>query len=243
MPLPETADELCAVARDLRVGEKDVWLGNRATEAEIKRLSEAGELDKYRIIHFATHGALAGQVGGNSEPGLVLTPPDTATERDDGYLSASEIASLKLDADWVILSACNTAAEGTEGAEALSGLARAFFYAGARALLVSHWSVDSEATVKLITGAVNRMAADKTVGRAEAMRQSMLAMMDRGEPYEAHPAIWAPFIVVGEGGGEATALTTSSVVSGRVAQPVAKPNTPPTKKPAPSDWKTELWRH
>jgi CHAT domain-containing protein len=199
VPLPETADELCAVARDLRVTDKDVWLGNRATEAEIKRLSEAGELAKYRIIHFATHGALAGQVGGNSEPGLILTPPQTATERDDGYLSASEITSLRLDADWVILSACNTAAGGAQGAEALSGLARAFLYAGARALLVSHWAVASDATVKLITGAVERMASDKGFGRAEAMRQSMLALIDKGETYETHPAFWAPFVVVGEG--------------------------------------------
>jgi CHAT domain-containing protein len=199
VPLPETADELCAVARDLRVTGEDIWLGNRATEAEIKHLSEAGELAKYRIIHFATHGALAGQMRGNSEPGLILTPPNTATERDDGYLSASEIATLKLNADWVILSACNTAAGGAEGAEALSGLARAFFYAGARALLVSHWAVASDATVKLITGAVGRMASDKGVGRAEAMRQAMLALIDKGEAYETHPAFWAPFVVVGEG--------------------------------------------
>jgi CHAT domain-containing protein/tetratricopeptide (TPR) repeat protein len=202
VPLPETADELCAVARDLRVTEKDIWLANRATEAEIKRLSAAGELAKYRIVHFATHGALAGQIGTNSEPGLILTPPLTATEEDDGYLSASEITTLKLDADWVILSACNTAAGDAEGAEALSGLARAFFYAGARALLVSHWAVASDATVRLTTGAVERMAADKRIGRAEAMRQSMLALIDKGEPYEAHPAFWAPFVVVGEGGAE-----------------------------------------
>src|SRR5262249_43805289 len=161
VPLPETADELCAVARDLGASDQDVWLGNRATEAEIKRLSEAGELAKYRIIHFATHGALAGQIGSNSEPGLILTPPAHATERDDGYLSASEIAQLKLDADWVILSACNTAAGNAGGAEALSGLARAFFYAGSRALLVSHWAVASDPTVKLITGAVKKMASDK----------------------------------------------------------------------------------
>jgi CHAT domain-containing protein len=151
------------------------------------------------LVHFATHGALAGQIGDASEPGLLLTPPNTATETDDGYLSASEIVGLKLDADWVILSACNTAAGGREGAEALSGLARAFFYAGARALLVSHWAVYSDTTVKLVTGAVSRMAADRTVGRAQAMRQSMLAMIDKGEPLEAHPAYWAPFVVVGEG--------------------------------------------
>jgi CHAT domain-containing protein len=200
VPLPETADELCAVAHDLGVGGEDIRLGDRATEAEIKRLSEAGELAQYRVIHFATHGALAGQISGNSEPGLLLTPPKVATERDDGYLSASEIAALKLDADWVILSACNTAAGGAEGAEALSGLARAFFYAGARALLVSHWSVYSDATVRLITGAVKRLAMDKSVGRAEAMRQSMLAMVDKGRPDEALPSYWAPFVVVGEGG-------------------------------------------
>jgi CHAT domain-containing protein len=76
-------------------------------------------------------------------------------------------------------------------------MARAFFYAGARALLVSHWAVASDPTVKLITGAVDRMASDKTIGRAEAMRQSMLALIDKGE---THPAYWAPFVVVGEGG-------------------------------------------
>jgi CHAT domain-containing protein len=199
IPLPETADELCAVAHDLGVGSQDVHLGERATEAEVKRLSATGELAKYRMVHFATHGALAGQIADGSEPGLLLTPPRSATELDDGYLSASEIAALKFDADWIILSACDTAAGGADGAEALSGLARAFLYAGARALLVSHWSVYSDATVRLITGAVSRMASDKNIGRAEAMRQSMLAMIDKGGAVEAHPAYWAPFIVVGEG--------------------------------------------
>ena len=155
---------------------------------QVKRLSKTGELAQYRIVHFATHGALAGQVRGNAEPGLLFTPPDTPSEEDDGYLTASEIAGLKLDADWVILSACNTAAGGAQGAEALSGLARAFIYAQARALLVSHWEVNSDATVKLITGAMSRLAANKSMGRAEAMRQSMLALIDKGEPREAHPA-------------------------------------------------------
>ncbi len=199
-PLPETAKELCAVARDVQADPGEIRLGERATEREVKRLSETGQLAQYRIVHFATHGALAGQVQGNAEPGLLLTPPATATEEDDGYLTASEIAGLKLDADWVILSACNTAAGGAQGAEALSGLARAFIYAQARALLVSHWEVDSVATVKLITGAMGRLAANKSMGRAEALRQSMLALIDKGEPSEAHPAFWAPFVVVGEGG-------------------------------------------
>jgi CHAT domain-containing protein len=165
------------------------------------------------MLHFATHGVLAGQLDGTHEPGLILTPPETATEENDGYLSASEIAALKLDADWVILSACNTAAGAATSAEALSGLARAFIYAQARALLVSHWEVYSDATVKLITGTIREMARDPKVGRAEALRRSMLALIDKGEPHEAHPAYWAPFVVVGEGGTEAAVTTGATTVT------------------------------
>jgi CHAT domain-containing protein len=187
------------VARDLKADGGYIRLGARATEREIKALSDGGTLAQYRIIHFATHGALAGQLSGTTEPGLILSPPDVASAEDDGYLSTSEIAALKLDADWVILSACNTAAAGAAGAEALSGLARAFFYAQARALLVSHWEVYSEATVKLIGSSVAETVRAPTVGRAEALRRAMLAMIDNGVPHEAHPAYWAPFVVVGEG--------------------------------------------
>src|SRR5206468_11692362 len=137
----------------------DILLGARATEKTLKDLSDSGRLAEYAILHFATHGALTGQVQGSTEPGLVLTPPGKgmtdpkALERDDGFLTASEIATLRLDADWVVLSACNTAGASGETSEALSGIARAFFYAGTRALLVSHWEVDSQAAVKLITRA------------------------------------------------------------------------------------------
>ena len=93
VPLPETADELCAVAQDVKAEARDIHLGAQATEREIKRLSASGELAKYRMVHFATHGVLAGQLDGTHEPGLILTPPDKATEEDDGYLSASEIAA------------------------------------------------------------------------------------------------------------------------------------------------------
>lgn len=170
-PLPETADELCAVAKDLKVDARDIRLGTAATEREVKRLSASGELARYRMIHFATHGVLAGELDRDREPGLILTPPKTANEEDDGYLSASEIASLKLDADWVVLSACNTAAGAADSAEALSGLGRAFIYAGARALLVSRWAIYSVATVKLITSAARELARDAKVERGEAMRR------------------------------------------------------------------------
>ena len=206
-PLPETADEVCDVVRAIGGSIEDVRIGARATETEVKRLSATGTLAKYRMLHFATHGTLAGQLSGTSEPGLILTPPATATAEDDGYLSGSEIAALKLDADWVILSACNTAGGDGKGeaAEALSGLARVFFYAGARSLLVSHWEVDSHAAVKLVTGAVGEMTKDPSIGRAEAFRRAMLAaMVDTTRPKSwipaSHPAVWAPFVVVGEGG-------------------------------------------
>jgi tetratricopeptide (TPR) repeat protein len=199
VPLPETADELCAVAHDMKAHAQDIRLGAQATEREVKRLSASGELARYRLVHFATHGALAGELDGKRDPGLILTPPGTASEEDDGYLSASEIAGLKLDADWVVLSACNTAAGAARSAEALSGLARAFIYAQARALLVSHWAVDSDATVKLVTAAAREMARDAKVGRAEAVRRAMLTLIDKGAREEAHPSYWAPFVVVGEG--------------------------------------------
>jgi CHAT domain-containing protein len=143
-PLPETTDELCTVARELGAPETDLHLGAKATEAAVMALSATGALARYRIVHFATHGLLAGETEdfaqSLAEPALLLTPPDVATEGDDGLLTASEVTKLKLDADWVVLSACNTGAGGENGVtEALSGLARAFFYAGARALLVSHW--------------------------------------------------------------------------------------------------------
>ena len=211
-PLPETADELCDIARRLGVPESEILLGASATETGLKDLSEQGRLADYAVVHFATHGALAGQVQGSTEPGLVLTPPAKGTsdpkslERDDGFLTASEIAALKLDADWVILSACNTAGGAGESAEALSGMARAFFYAGARTLLVSHWEVGSDAAVKLSTRAFAELKSNPGIGRAEALRISMRELIEKGSPAEAHPSTWAPFVVVGEGGGAAETI-------------------------------------
>jgi CHAT domain-containing protein len=200
-PLPETADELCEAARDLGVDPAShVYIGKKATEAELKRLSDSGALGRYRILHFATHGFVAGDLAGTWEPGLVLTPPDTASRVDDGYLTATEILTLKLDADLVILSACNTASGAAANEEPLSGLAGAFFHAGARSLLVSHWEVASDSTVLLITKAVAESEANPKIGRAEALRRSMLSMIERGKTYQAHPAFWAPFVLVGEGG-------------------------------------------
>ena len=147
--LPETADEVRSIAKVIKANINDLKLGTFASETTVKQT----KLDDYRIVYFATHALVAGEVEKfakvKAEPALVLTIPDKPTELDDGLLTASEVALLKLNADWVVLSACNTAAEEKPGAEALSGLARAFFYAGARSLVVSNWEVDSDATVDL----------------------------------------------------------------------------------------------
>ncbi|MCH7929915.1 MAG: CHAT domain-containing protein [Proteobacteria bacterium] len=196
--LPDTADEVIALAKALGVDESTVYLQDRATEARVRSM----DLSEYRVLAFATHGLVSGELEGVAEPALALTPPEVGTAEDDGLLTASEIATLDLDADWVILSACNTAAaDGTPGAEGLSGLAKAFFYAGARALLVSHWSVSSEAAVALTTRMLGELADHPEIGRAEALKRSMLAMMANEEKdHFAHPMFWAPFVVVGEGG-------------------------------------------
>ncbi len=100
--------------------------------------------------------------------------------------------------------ALTAAGDDADGAEGLSGLAKAFFYAGSRALLVSHWPVDSDAAVKLTTGMLDYRADNPTAGRSEALRQSMLALMnDEENPHFAHPSFWAPFVLVGEGGAHA----------------------------------------
>ena len=197
--LPETADELRAVAKSVKASDGDIRLGAAASEGLVKQ----AKLDDYRIVYFATHALVAGQtelfVKANAEPAIALSIPAKATDFDDGLLTASEVAQLKLNADWVVLSACNTVAGETPGAEALSGLARAFFYAGARSMLVSHSSVLSNTTVRLMTGTFDEIAKDPTLSNAEALRRSRLALMnDPKHPEWSHPIYWAPFVVVGE---------------------------------------------
>ncbi|MEL6372651.1 MAG: tetratricopeptide repeat protein [Pseudomonadota bacterium] len=230
-PLPETAIELCAVARQLGAPTAtNVLLGASASERQLKALNASDDLARYRVIHVATHGLVAGDIRGLAEPALLLTPPARATLADDGLLTAGEVAALRLNADWVILSACNTAAGDAVGAPALSGLARAFLYAGARALLVSHWPVDTQAAVTLTTTAIAALGqdGDARIGRAQALRRAMLAMIDKGgDPLSAHPQIWAPFEVVGEGGSMRRARSTPVPVAAK-PKPAIASTTPTT---------------
>lgn len=195
-PLPQTADELRRMATALGAGPGSVTIGAAATETAVK----TADLSQARVLAFATHGLLAGELDGLAEPALVMTPPERASGDDDGLFTATDAARLKLSADWVVLSACNTASsDGTPGADGLSGLARAFFYAGARTLLVSHWPVRDDAAARLTTAAFGELAKDPSIGKAEAMRRSMLALAaDPRDPTLAHPGAWAPFVVVGE---------------------------------------------
>ncbi len=193
--LPESADEIRAMADVLGAGPDAVFLRERASETQVKKT----DLSRYRVVAFATHGLVSGDFKGLVEPSLVLTPPATATESDDGLLTASEVSQLRLHADLVVLSACNTAAsDGTPGAEGLSGLAKAFFVAGTRSLLVSHWPVESRSATRLTTEMIRHMAREPESTSAEALRRSSGALrMDPARAEHAHPAFWAPFVLVG----------------------------------------------
>lgn len=182
-----------------RYPDSVVRIGAEATEQAV-RTGDLDALSRARFVVFSTHGLMAGSAA--AEPGLVMTPPDQATEADDGYLSASEAAQLKLNAEFVVLSACNTAAsDGRPGGEGLSGLARAFFYAGARSVMVSHWEVSDAATTTLITATfadLDGHAVNDPGVRARALQAGQRAV--RAERRWSHPAYWAAFTLVGEPG-------------------------------------------
>jgi CHAT domain-containing protein len=205
--LPDTADELRSIALALEADPaKALYLGKGANERNVKTV----ELDRFRVVAFATHGLLPGDLNGLTQPALALTAPSIAGVDGDGVLTMGEILGLKLDADWVVLSACNTGAGAGAGAEAASGLGRAFFYAGTRALLVTNWSVHSASARDLVTDLFRRQRKDARITRAEALRQAAMALMDGpGLTDEsgktvfsyAHPLFWAPYTIIGDGGG------------------------------------------
>lgn len=188
-PLPETADEIRSIGGRLGAAPTDLITGSGVTKAAVR----GAGLDQYRIVYFATHGLLPGELRCQAQPGLALAPPSSppASAADDGLLTASDIALLRLNADLVVLSACNTAGgDARLGGEALSGLAESFFFAGARSLLVSHWQVPSVPTVRLMTGL---FAGDGDPAAALARAQRVLA----SDPATAHPFNWAAFTLVG----------------------------------------------
>jgi len=204
--LPDTADELKSIALALHADPAKVLnLGVAANEETVKK----ADLSKYRIIVFATHGLVPDELDGLHQPALALSAPDVAGVPGDGLLTMDEILGLKLDADWVVLSACNTGTGAGAGAEAASGLGRAFFYAGTRAILVTNWSVHSQSARQLVSDLFARQAADPKITRGEALRAAMIALQD-GPGFTdadgktvftyAHPLFWAPYAIIGDGG-------------------------------------------
>jgi CHAT domain-containing protein len=205
-PLPDTADELKAIAAVLHARpDEALQLGLQANEANVK----TRDLQRYRVVIFATHGLMAGELDGLTQPALALTAPEVAGVEGDGLLTLDEILALRLNADWVVLSACNTNSGLGAAAGPATGLARAFFYAGTRALLVTNWSVHSEAARELTTTLFGVQAAELGLSRAEALRRAMVELIDHKGFMDgdgrllfsyAHPLFWAPFSVLGDGG-------------------------------------------
>jgi len=206
--LPETAEEVKAIASLLNADtENDVFLGKSFSEKQIKSM----DLSNRQIIVFATHGLVPGDIDGLYQPALALTSPEvTGNTTEDGLLKMNEIMNLNLNSDWVVLSACNTAASFGDETEVLSGLGQAFFYAGSKALLVSMWPVESQSAQKLTTGLFLNQRKNPTFTRSQALRKSILDLISgpgiqddfAGKTIAcyAHPIFWAPFSIIGDGG-------------------------------------------
>lgn len=199
-PLPETSEELVQIASILNARmTDDLFLGSQASEQNVKEQ----DLSNTTVLIFATHGLLPGDLDGLDQPALALSNPTLSQSSGDGLLKMEEILTLDLNADWVILSACNTASGDGDGAEAFSGLGQAFFFAGARSLLLSNWSVETVSAKLLTTGIFEASVSDWSLTRAQALRASSLKLMKQtaDDQYSyAHPIFWAPFTLVGDGG-------------------------------------------
>lgn len=196
--LPETRDELNDLARVLKADlSRDLILGTKATKQSVMKANSDGLLAQKKVIVFATHGLMAGDLSQLLQPALALAA-DGSESRDalGPLLTLDDVLSLKLNADWVVLSACNTAAADGKAEEALSGLARGFFYAGSRSLLVTHWAVESESAKELTTKTFAHFTANPSAPKAESLRSAILQVMANSK--FAHPAFWAPYVLVGD---------------------------------------------
>ncbi|WP_284619256.1 CHAT domain-containing tetratricopeptide repeat protein [Aquabacterium humicola] len=198
-PLPESRDELQGIATSLKADAgRDLLLGAAATRDSVLAASRNGTLARKRVVVFATHGLVSGDLPGLQQPALALAAAPGDKTPLAPLLTLDDVLALKLNAEWVVLSACNTAAPDGRGDEALSGLARGFLYAGSRTLLATHWAVETESAKRLTTATFEHRATNPGARKAESLRQAMLALA--GTPRYAHPAYWAPFVLLGDGG-------------------------------------------
>ncbi|MGG7565619.1 CHAT domain-containing protein [Rhodovulum sp. DZ06] len=208
--LPGTGAEARAIATMFGDAAK-LETGEAFTQEALEAASAEGALADFKVLHFATHGILWPTPDCFTEPALTVTATDG--EQSDGLLSSSEIRGLQMDAQLVVLSACNTASgylvsasasangavrsRGISGAggESLSGLARAFFSAGARAVLATHWPVADEETTALMVDFFRELR-DEGLTLSEALQEAQRRM--RRDPRSSHPVFWAPFVLIGD---------------------------------------------
>jgi CHAT domain-containing protein len=201
-PLPGTRKEITTVGGAIfHAPSRDLVLGADFTRARLAAM----DLTRYRVVHLATHAFLPTELNCRTEPLIAVSATAGAPDAGDAFIGLTDILGLKLDADLVLLSACNTAGPaGANGGDSLSGLARAFFFAGARGLLVTHWSLDDTAG-PLLT-ALTFTPAGAAADTAEDLRQAKVTMIQKvgaragaGNAFFTHPYAWAPFILVGDG--------------------------------------------
>lgn len=197
-PLPETRDELQELAKALRADTaNDLFMGLKATRESVLKANTSGLLSNKKVIVFATHGLMAGDLPKLLEPALALSADGSELKNAlSPLLTLEDVLGLKLNADWVVLSACNTAAADGKGEEALSGLARGFFYAGGRSLLVTHWAVESNSAKELTTRTFMHFTQHPNAPKSESLREAMLQVM--ADKRYSHPAFWAPYALVGD---------------------------------------------
>ena len=188
--LPETETELNTIAKFFN--ESNVITQENATETAVRDM----DLSEANVIAFATHALVSNEIDDLFEPAIVLTPVDSDNPENDGLLLASEVSELNLNADIVLLSACNTASSFDESnSQGLSGLADSFFEAGAKALLASYWSVISDSAVDITTRMFDRDNRGKTYSHKH--RESVLEILNEPNSYKSNPVYWAPFMVIG----------------------------------------------
>jgi CHAT domain-containing protein len=154
-------------------------------------------MNQFKIIHFATHGEISGALEGLNEPFLVLTPPDEASEVNDGLLTMTEIMALNTNADLVVLSACNTAAGDMPGTEGFSGLAKSFFISGSKSILVSNWYVETYSAQELVINLFKNIKEHPELTVSENFKTTMIEQLGKDKD-KSHPLFWAPFIIVGK---------------------------------------------
>ena len=197
--LQGTKEEVETIAKTMQADEGDILLGNSFNKANLLKL----DLGKYQILHFATHALLPTDLKCRSTPTMLVSPPPAKAELTDLYFDTDDVLNLKLNADLVVLSACNTSSQGqVSSGESLSGLAQSFFVSGVRGLVVSHWLAADESTKIIMTDFYERIASKK-FDSSEALRAAQLELFNRaGKDLRllySHPLFWAVFTPLGDG--------------------------------------------